>query len=160
MAKTALSELQERIEAVRREAYAAGFAAAMQTVREFAAQAASNQHIGSSEPRRRGRISRAQQQEAEPGTPRPPRARQRRSPAGRPPRGSNARMVEEILRSNAPRALRPAEIRGAIEREKGVSIAFTSIRHALGQLEARGLVEQVAETNAWRYIGVPATSSE
>jgi len=32
----------------------------------------------------------------------------------RPKRGTNARLVEEVLQSNAPRALRPAEIRKAV----------------------------------------------
>jgi len=36
----------------------------------------------------------------------------------------------------------PAEIRAALQRDKGVSLAFTSIRHALEQLEARKAVEQ------------------
>ena len=71
----------------------------------------------------------------------------------RPQRGTNARLVEEVLQSNAPRALRPAEIRTAIQREKGVAIAFTSIRHALGQLQSRRVVEQVADSNTWRYRG-------
>ncbi|MGE0260123.1 MAG: hypothetical protein AB7T18_15370 [Alphaproteobacteria bacterium] len=57
------------------------------------------------------------------------------------------------MRSSEPRALRPAEIRSAIEREKGVVIAFTSIRHALGQLDSRGAVEQVADSNTWRWRG-------
>lgn len=159
MAKTALSELQQQIEAVRSEAYAAGYAAAMQSIREFAARSAPVQGGETAEPRRR-RTPRGPARQAQPATPRRQRAgsRQRGSPAGRPPRGSNARMVEEVLQSNAPRALRPAEIRGAIERDKGVAIAFTSIRHALGQLEARRVVEQVAETNAWRYVGGPSSS--
>ena len=33
---------------------------------------------------------------------------------------------------------------------EGVAIAFTSIRHALGQLELRGLAEQVGDSNTWR----------
>ena len=36
MAKSALTQLQEQIEAVRREAFAAGYQAAMQAIREFA----------------------------------------------------------------------------------------------------------------------------
>jgi hypothetical protein len=40
-----------------------------------------------------------------------------------------------------------------IQREKGVAIAFTSIRHALGQLELRQVAEQVADSNTWRYCG-------
>ena len=72
---------------------------------------------------------------------------------GRLQRGTNARLVEEVLQSNAPRALRPAEIRNAIQRERGIAIAFTSIRHALGQLDSRGVVEQVADGNTWRWRG-------
>jgi hypothetical protein len=40
MARTALTQLQDQIEAIRREAYAAGYAAAMQALREFAARPA------------------------------------------------------------------------------------------------------------------------
>jgi hypothetical protein len=49
--------------------------------------------------------------------------------------------------------VRPAEIRSAIQRDKGVAIAFTSIRHALGQLEQRGVAEQIADSKTWRYQG-------
>jgi hypothetical protein len=58
-----------------------------------------------------------------------------------------------VLQSIAPRAARPAEIRSTLQREKGVAIAFTSIRHALGQLQARRVVEQVADTKTWRHLG-------
>jgi hypothetical protein len=71
----------------------------------------------------------------------------RKPPAGgrRPQRGTNARMVEEILQAAAPRAVRPAEIRKALH-DKGVAMAFTSIRHALGQLESRHAAEQDGST--------------
>lgn len=72
-------------------------------------------------------------------------------PAAHPQRGTNARFVEEVLQANAPRALRPAEIRRVIQRDKGVAIAFTSIRHALGQLEERRIVEPVGDHKAWRW---------
>ena len=45
MAKTALTQLQDQIEAVRREAYAAGYAAAMQAIRDFAAGCAAKSRI-------------------------------------------------------------------------------------------------------------------
>jgi len=152
MTKTAVSQLQEQIEAIRREAFAAGFEAAMQSVRQFASRQTPDVGSLSTEPARR----RAADRTRAPGSPQqrgntanaPPR---RAATAGRPQRGTNARLVEEVLQSNAPRALRPAEIRGTIQREKGVSIAFTSIRHALGQLEARRIAEQVADSNTWRY---------
>ena len=59
-------------------------------------------------------------------------------------------MVEEILQAAAPRAVRPAEIRKALQ-DKGVAMAFTSIRHALGQLESRHSAEQIADSKTWRY---------
>ena len=40
MARTAITELQQQIEAVRREAFAAGYAAAMQAIRELTSRAA------------------------------------------------------------------------------------------------------------------------
>jgi hypothetical protein len=54
-------------------------------------------------------------------------------------------MVEEILQAAAPRAVRPAEIRKALQ-DKGVAMAFTSIRHALGQLASRHAAEQDGST--------------
>lgn len=153
MAKTALNQLQEQIEAVRREAFAAGFEAAMQAVREFVSDRTSAVGPQSAAPAgrrsaRRGRPTGSLQQSGGGSD-----AGRRRAAGTRPQRGTNARLVEEVLQSNAPRALRPAEIRGAIQNEKGVAIAFTSIRHALGQLETRQIVEQVANTNSWRYRG-------
>ena len=58
--------------------------------------------------------------------------------------------IEEILQAAAPRALRQAEIRQALK-DKGVEVAFTSISHALGQLEARNAAEQVGSTKTWRH---------
>jgi len=54
-----------------------------------------------------------------------------------------------VLRARAPLAVRPTETRAALQRDKGVSLAFTSIRHALGQLEARKAVEQ-DRNGGWR----------
>ena len=76
----------------------------------------------------------------------------RRAAAGRPQRGSNAQMIEEILQSAAPRALRQAEIRKALQ-EKGVEVSFTSIRHGLAQLETRNAAEQVGNSRTWRHRG-------
>jgi hypothetical protein len=47
--------------------------------------------------------------------------------------------------------LRQAEIRKALL-EKGIEISFTSLRHALGQLEAREAAEQV-DSRTWRHRG-------
>src|SRR3954452_3466550 len=154
MTKTAVSQLQEQIEAIRREAFAAGFEAAMQSVRQFASRQTPDMGSLSTEPARRRAADRTRapsslQQRGNTANAPPRRA----ATAGRPQRGTNARLVEEVLQSNAPLALRPAEIRSTIQREKGVAIAFTSIRHALGQLESRRIAEQVEDSNTWRYCG-------
>jgi hypothetical protein len=159
MARTAINQLQDQIEAVRREAFAAGYAAAMQSIRELASRAAPSAQTpaAAATPRRRGR-PRRRAQAAAPAAP-PTRQRRRRAIAAprtpraggrRPQRGTNARMVEEILQAAAPRAVRPAEIRKALQ-DKGVAMAFTSIRHALGQLESRHSAEQIADSKTWRY---------
>ena len=163
MAKTAVNQLQDQIEAIRREAFAAGYAAAMQAIRELTGKPAA----GAAAPavrQRRGRIARAKPAAAPAAATRAPRQRRaraaaaapertRRSTGKRPQRGTNARFVEEVLQASAPRALRPAEIRSTIQRDKGVAMAFTSIRHALGQLEGRRVAEQVTDSKTWRYTG-------
>jgi len=163
MARTALTQLQDQVEAVRREAFAAGYAAAMQAIREFVAKSAVGAEPMAVQPRRR-MASAAAPAAAAPARQRQPRGtatapqRTRRSSGPRPQRGTNARLVEEVLHANAPRALPPAEIRSAIQRDKGVEIAFTSIRHALTQLEARHVAEQVADSKTWRYRAGAAAS--
>ena len=148
MARTAVSELQQQIEEVRREAFAAGYAAAMQAIRKLA----SAPGLGASaHPRRSGARrtapasapTRRQGPHPSEGT-----ARTRKSAAVRPQRGSNAQIIQEIVEAAAPRALRQAEIRKALQ-EKGRKLAFTSIRHALAQLEARNVVEQVGTSRTW-----------
>jgi hypothetical protein len=159
MAKTALTQLQDQIEAVRREAFAAGYAAAMQSVRDFAAKPVPGVEPPAIRPQRRRR-SAAPERAGRPARQRQPRAATLGAPRGagraagrRPQRGTNARLVEEVLQANAPRALPPAEIRRALQQDKGVAMAFTSIRHALVQLEERHTAEQVADSKTWRYRG-------
>ena len=149
MAKTAMSQLEDQVELIRREAFAAGYAAAMQAVHEIASRPAPAENLPTpTAPARRGRPPR--QPEPAPRKAQARRARADSKPAAkRLERGSNARFVEEALRARAPLAVRPAEIRAALQRDKGVSLAFTSIRHALGQLEARKAVEQDGN-GGWR----------
>ena len=165
MARTAITELQQQIEAVRREAFAAGYAAAMQAIRELTTRA--TPEAGSraaATPRRRGRgRGRARARQAAPAAAKAPARRRRaratptaakprRAATRRPQRGTNARMIEEILKAAAPRAIPPAEIRKALQ-DNGVAMAFTSIRHALGQLEQRNAAEQVGDSRTWRHRG-------
>ncbi|HTQ32802.1 MAG TPA: hypothetical protein VMI30_01425 [Stellaceae bacterium] len=154
MAKTALSQLQDQIEAIRREAYEAGFAAAMQAVRDFTGRPTATPSRGpeprpqaaapAAEPiRRRGR--RADTKAAP--------AVSRRSTTKRPQRGTNAQLIAEVLKAMPSRTARPAEIRKVLEGEKGIAMAFTSIRHALGQLAARNEVAALEDGKSWRYVG-------
>jgi len=173
MARTAMTELQQQIEAVRREAFAAGYAAAMEAIRELTSRAAPGTRTAAATPSRRGRgrgRGRARARRATPAAakPTPTRrrrtriartarattaaARPRRAASRRPQRGTNARMIGEILKAAAPRAVRPAEIRKALQ-DNGVAMAFTSIRHALGQLEKGNAAEQVGDSKTWRHRG-------
>ena len=157
MAKTALSQLQDQIEAIRREAYEAGFAAAMQAVRDFAGRPTA---APSRTPEPRFRAAAAPAPAEEPIRRRGRRADtktvpavSRRSATRRPQRGTNAQLIAEVLKAMPSRTARPAEIRKVLEGEKGVAMAFTSIRHALGQLAARNEVAASDDGKSWRYVG-------
>jgi hypothetical protein len=148
MAKTAAISLQDEIELVRREAFAAGYAAAMKLIREHASRAKPDSAM-------RPRSQRRQVSAAQPA--RKPRGRgAARSPKGdasakRSPRGTNARLIIEVLEAIAPRGARPSEIREML-RDKGSAMAAASIHFALSQLQARGAVEQIEDTKTWRYL--------
>jgi hypothetical protein len=144
-----MSQLEDQVELIRREAYEAGYAAAMQAVREIASRPAPSENPPTrTAPAPRGRPPRQPQP-----APRKTQARKTRADsklaAKRLERGSNAKIVEEVLRALAPQTVRPAEIRAALQRDKNVSLAYTSIRHALGQLEGRKAVEQDGN-GGWR----------
>lgn len=168
MAEEALTQLQAQIEAIRREAFAEGYAVAMQAVKELAARSAPEQTEMAVVPNgSESSDSQIEQPEPNPaaiplrtGTP------VRRSPAKRPTaraattgrsrprggrakRGSNALRIEQILK-NTRRAVRQADIRNELEK-KGVSLSFPSIRYALEQLEARRVAKQVGNSRTWRY---------
>jgi hypothetical protein len=169
MTETALNELQNRIEAIRREAFDEGYAAAMNAVHELASRSVPQQSdkpavpngsvsaksetvrpepdqaaslLRTSDPVRR---SPAKRQAARRGA-----ADTRRSRGDRAKRGANAQMIQEILKKVAPRAVRQAEIRKALE-DRGVSLAYPSIGHALAQLKARKTAKQVGKSGSWRY---------
>jgi hypothetical protein len=151
MARTALSELQQQIEEVRQEAFAAGYAAAMQAVRELALQ-----RPPEADAPQRGSGARRKAAAAKPARTRPARktetaARPVRS-AARARQGANAERVQEILKASGQRGLRAAEIRKALQ-EKGIEMSFTAIRQGLGQLQSRNAAEQVGDTKTWRHRG-------
>ena len=157
-----ITDLQQQIEAVRQEAFAAGYTTAMKEVRELAAHpptetgdaAAVRGGSGSRRPARtRGRqarrtprsVSRVRSKSLNGSA----KARRTMRRAGR---GTNARLVAEVLRSVAPRALRPAEIRRTLQ-GNGTTISFPSIGYSLKQLAARSAAKQGGDGKSWRYLG-------
>ena len=169
MAEEALTQLQAQIEAIRREAFDEGYTAAMQAVKELAARSAPQQSdkavvpngsessdsaIEQPEPNRAAIPLRTGTQvrrspTKRPATPAIATARSR-SRGGRAKRGANAQMIQEVLKKVAPRAVRQAEIRRVLE-QRGVSLGYPSIGHALGQLNARKAAKQVGKSGTWRY---------
>ena len=108
MPKAATMELQQQIEQVRCEAYAAGYAAAMKAISDAASGPAPKAGTTAAAPRRRGqgRVRQAAPA-AKPTRSKRPRApgaatTTRRSANGRAQRGTNARIIEEILKAMAP----------------------------------------------------------
>jgi len=169
MAEATLTQLQTHIEAIRHEAFAEGYAAAMEAIRELSSRSVTQQ--GRNIPALKGGTD-GEGQAQQPETRRaasplrtssaarrsPARARStrasasltRRSRGPRQQRGTNARLVHAILKAASPRRMRQAEIRNALQ-AKGVSLAYPSIGHALGQLEARKAAKQVGKTKSWRH---------
>lgn len=152
MANTAMTRLEEQIKVIHQQAYKAGYAAAMQAIGEFAAGSSSATAIRSarkSAGMRQKRKSSAKTRSHRSVTKAQAPVRPQRSQL---PRGSNALMIAEVLKE-MPHSTRAADIRRALQRDKGVSISFPSIRHALNQLARRGEVETSADQKAWRYAG-------
>src|SRR5437763_2172095 len=138
MVKAVASALQERIEEIRRQAFAAGYAEAMKAVRVLASRPARNSAAAKPNGSRRVRPSHAAKTTGRSARPR------------RAQRGTNALRVEEVLKAARPRAVRPADIRKALQKKR-ITISFPSLRHALSQLEARQAASQVGHSGTWRY---------
>jgi hypothetical protein len=87
------------------------------------------------------------------GVPAPPHSKVATDYVPKPPRGTNAKIVLEVLRSIAPRAAGPTEILATVKKSKGIEMPFTSVRHAINQLEKKkGEIEQVDDTKTWRIV--------
>jgi hypothetical protein len=149
MAKTALTLLQDQIEAIRREAYAAGYAAAMHAVRDFAGRPTT---VAGS-PKRQPRQTRVATPATQRSGRRPAAAKPAPRPGRRPQRGTNSQLIAEVLKAMPSGSGRPADIRKVLQSDKGVSMAYTSIRHGLSQLANRKEVQSSADGKTWRYVG-------
>ena len=173
MAKTAMNQLEEQLEAIRQEAYAAGYTAAMRALREFAGRSSNGTTAVVSKGRKAAARAVKPQphraattaaklrpttapktQSATTAKSKPATIRKARSKAqsARTQRGSNALLITEVLKGTQG-PTRAADIRKALQRDKHVAVSFTSIRHALGQLAKRGEVQVSADHKEWRYVG-------
>lgn len=77
--------------------------------------------------------------------------RHRRSAVHWPQRGgANAQVLDKLLQASVPRVLRPAEIRKIKHRD---DLSFTSLRHALNQLESRSAADEAGDSKTWRRRG-------
>lgn len=155
MANTAMMHLEGQIKAIRDDAYNAGFAAAMRAIRDFvggpSGAAATRTRVRKPVPGMRHALKSSAPK------PRSRRSEQIAKVPSRPQRsrakpGSNALLIAEVLKG-IPHSTRAAEIRRALQRDKGVSISFAAIRYALDQLARRGEVETSPDHKTWRYAG-------
>jgi hypothetical protein len=156
MAKSnsAVTQLQDQIESIRRGAYSEGYSAAMQAVLNFAKQPIAEPQTRSATTRKSPAKAPARRKVA--AAPAAPRAiapkgetasqgpRQR---MGR--RGENGPLIEAALKSLPNHTGRAGDIRKAIKQQHETELAFTSIRNALGQLQKDSKVTLADDGKTW-----------
>ena len=158
MAKSnsAVTQLQDQIETIRREAYNEGYSAALQAVLTFAKQPtaepqtrfATTRKSPAKAPAKRATSTRGaslavQTLAASPKT----ASRAPRQRTGR--RGENGPLIEAALKSLPNRTGRAGDIRKAIKQQHETELAFTSIRNALGQLQKDSKVTLAPDGKTW-----------
>jgi hypothetical protein len=154
MAKTAVTVLTDHIESIRQEAYNEGYAAALRAVVEFSTSE-------TAQPKTTATKATAAKPTAIKGTaaksitataavPRRQRHAQAKPAPRQTQRGDNARHIAEAMMALPDHTGRAAAIKRALTKT-GHDLAFTSIRHGLGQLQARGEVSLAADGKTWSY---------
>jgi len=154
MAKTAVTELTDHINSIRQEAYNEGYVAAMRAVAEFSTSRTAKPNATATKPApSKAAVTKATAAKPTTATTVAPK-RQRRpqvKPASRQTRrGDNARRITEVMMTLPNHTGPAAAIKRALAKT-GHDIAFTSIRHGLGQLQARGEVSLAADGKTWSY---------
>jgi hypothetical protein len=148
VAKTAVTELTDHIESIRREAYNEGYAAAMRAVVEFSTSGPTNPRATAA------RATATKSTAAMTAAPRRQRRVQAKPAARQIRRGDNARHITEAMMTLPNHTGPAAAIKKALA-ERGHDIPYTSIRHGLGQLQARGEVSVAADGRTWSYTAPP-----
>jgi hypothetical protein len=144
VAKTAVTELTEHIESIRQEVYKEGYAAAMRAVAEFSTSRPAIPKASAT----KATASKA----TTASTAAPPRLRrtQAKTASQQTRRGDNARHIAEAMMT-LPNHSGPAAVIKQALAQKGHALAYTSIRHGLGQLQARGEASVGADGKTWSY---------
>ena len=163
MAKSAATDLTDYIETIRREAYNEGYAAAMRVVVEFSGSGSAKSKATSAKPTSakstsvkavatKATTAKKTQAKATAATtaPRPQRRTQTKPAARQTRRGDNARHIAEAMMT-LPDHTGPAAAIKKVLSDKGHDLPYTSIRHGLSQLQARGEASVAADGRTWSY---------
>jgi hypothetical protein len=144
MAKTAVTELTDHIESIRQEAYKEGYEAALRAVVEFST-------AGTAKPKATvAKTSSAKSTAATIAAPQQRRRAQAKPAPRQTRRGDNARHIAQAMMTLPDRTGAAATIKKALAK-KGHDLPYTSIRHGLGQLQARGQASLAADGKTWSY---------
>jgi hypothetical protein len=159
MAKSnsAVTQLQDQIEAIREAAYNEGYSAAMRAVLNFARQPAAKPQTRSATTGKSSAKATASRKvtvapaAAQTSSPKGETASQAPTRMGR--RGENAPLIEAALKSLPNHTGRAGDIRTAIKKQHKTELAFTSIRNALGQLQKDSKVTLADDGKTWSLSG-------
>jgi hypothetical protein len=158
MAKSnsAVTQLQDQIETIRRDAYNEGYSAAMRAVSNFAKQPAAIPQTRSVTRKAPAKAPTRRKVTAAPAAPQPASAASPKGEtASRAPRqrmgrrGENGPLIEAALKSLPNHTGRAGDIRKAIKQQHETELAFTSIRNALGQLQRDSKVTLAGDGKTW-----------
>jgi hypothetical protein len=169
VAKSAATNLTDYIDTIRQEAYNAGYTAAMRAIVEFsgsgtakskattakattgkatAAKAATAK--ATTAKAASGKATAAKATTASQVAPRRQRRAQTKPVARQTHRGDNARYIAEAMMVLPDHKGSAAAIKKVLA-GKGHDLPYTSIRHGLGQLQARGEVSVAEDGRTWSY---------
>ena len=149
MAKNAVTELTDHIDFIRQEAFNEGYAAAMRAVVEFSTSGIARSKATAT----KAIITKGTAAKSTTATTAVARRQKhvQAKPASRQARrGDNVRHIAEAMMALPNGSGRAAAIKKALARS-GHDISYTSIKHGLGQLQARGKASVAADGRTWSY---------
>ncbi len=168
VAKSAVTDLTDHIETIRQGAYNEGYAAAMRAVVEFSDSGTAKSKTTAAKTttaRTTAKVTTAKATTAKattakatsrkPATASQAAPRRQRSAQAKPAvrhsrRGENARYIADAMMALPEHTGPAAAIKKALSK-KGHDIPYASIRHGLGQLQARGEASLAQDGRTWSY---------